>query len=88
MPTPGRSATTPMPKRCESDAGPTPESWSSCGELNEPPATSTSTRAVAEAGMPSRRYSTPVARLPENRMRVACARVTTARLARRRAGRR
>ena len=52
------------PRRFRSRRGPTPESCSNCGELNDPPATTTSTRAVADPGIPLRKYSTPVARVP------------------------
>ncbi len=82
-PTPGMSATTSMPCARSSSAGPRPESCRSCGELNAPPATITSALAFAIFVVPPWRYSTPTARRPENRMRVASASVATLRLGRR-----
>src|SRR5262245_191446 len=71
-----------------SAAGPSPDSCSSCGELNAPPATTTSALACAMRVTSPHRYSTPVARRPEKRIRLASAFDTMARLGRRRAWRR
>ena len=81
-------ATTGMPSCCSSAAGPMPESCSSCG-LCSAPAESITSRARAHAASSRRpaRYSTPTARVPSNRTRVACASVSHRRLARARAGR-
>ena len=54
-------------------ASPTPESIRSCGVWNAPEDRITSRRArICLVSLPCR-YSTPTARLPSNRMRVACA---------------
>ena len=81
----GMSAVTPMPCARSSSAGPSPESCISCGELNAPPARMTSPLARAARVVPPCRYSTPTARRPSNRMRLASALVSTTRLDRRRA---
>ena len=61
---------------------PTPESISSCGDWNAPEDRITSRRArIVFVSLPCT-YSTPTARLPSNRMRVARANVSTRRLAR------
>ena len=62
-----------MPCAASCAASPTPESISRCGELIAPPHRITSARALAVLSVPCWRYSTPLARLPSNKMRVACA---------------
>src|SRR5262245_6221427 len=80
-PTPGMSATRLIPHDLSSAAGPSPDSCRSCGELNAPPATMTSALACAMRVAPPHRYSTPMARRPETRIRLASAFGTMARLA-------
>jgi hypothetical protein len=64
-----------------------PESMSSWGELTAPPLRITSPEAVTCWVTPAAsRYSTPVARVPSNRIRWAYAAVRTVRLRRRLAG--
>ena len=68
-PTPGSGAATSMPVRPQFSGSPIPDSISNCGELMTPPARMTSRSALTICA-PSRRYSTPVARGPSNRIRV------------------
>ena len=65
-----------------------PDSCSSCGELTEPPLTITSRPASAVRVPAPVAYSTPVARRPSKRMRVASAPVSTRTFGRAIAGRR
>ena len=67
-------------------AGPMPDSISSCGDSSAPALSSTSRPARTCLIAPPWRYSTPTARVPSNRMRVACAPVMTCRLGRARCG--
>ncbi len=77
-PTPGRSATTSMPSPESSAALPTPDSWSSCGELIAPP-DKMSSADLTRLTLPSCRNSTPTARVPSKMILVAKARVATVR---------
>ncbi len=78
-----------MPCSRSSAAGPTPESFSSFGELIEPALTITSRRARDGAhGVALAILHADGATLPSNRMRVASACVRTARFGRFIAGRR
>jgi hypothetical protein len=52
-PTPGRSCTTGMPSEPSSFASPTPDSCSSCGELNAPPHRMTSFACVCVRWRPT-----------------------------------
>jgi hypothetical protein len=83
-----RSATTAIPSDCSSDAGPTPDSCSSCGVLTAPAHTTTSRFAVAVWERPRAVHVMLDARVPSKPMRVASALVSTTRFARRIAGRR
>ena len=65
-----------------------PDSMSSCGVLNTPPASNTSRALTAWWTRPSLAYSTPTARDPSRTTRVASAFVSTVRLGRAIAGRR
>ena len=87
-PTPGSAWTMGMPCSCSTSPGPTPESCRSWGEATAPAARITSRRAVTLISAPSRRSSTPTARRPSNRMRLAWALVSTSRLGRSITGRR
>ena len=88
LPTPGKASFTGIEWRRSSSGSPTPESIRSCGELMTPEARITSLSARAATVSAPFRYSTPTARLPSKRMRVASALTTTFRLGRRNAGRR
>src|SRR5581483_11120393 len=70
-PTPGRSWTGSTPCSRSKAAAPTPDTCSRCGELIEPPESSTSPRARMRRVAPCWTYSMPTARLPSNRMRRA-----------------
>ena len=89
-PTPGRSATTPIPCRASSAPGPTPESWSSFGELIAPAASTTDRRAASGSATP--RSTTPRQASPaspaSSTSRSTSAPVRTTRFARPAAGRR
>jgi hypothetical protein len=63
-----------------------PEHCRICGEPMAPAERITSARAVAWRVWPPWTNSTPVARLPSNNTRVVCARVSTFRFGRLRAG--
>ncbi len=67
-----------MPSAASSAALPTPESWSSCGELIAPPQRMSSAD-LTRLTLPWCRYSTPTARVPSKRILVAKARVATVR---------
>src|SRR3990170_7997215 len=85
-PTPGRSTTGPTPTLRRWSAFPTPDSCSNWGVLMAPPLSMTSPAATVETVLP-RAYFTPVARVPENVISVASARVRTVRFERCRFGR-
>ena len=76
-PTPGLSATTGMPRRSSSSAGPTPETMRTFGDASEPALRITSRLARTTPRRPRRSYSTPTARSPSNRIRRTKALVTT-----------
>src|ERR1700733_13225021 len=71
-----------MPCWARAAVSPTPDSINNCGVWNAPDETITSRRArICFSSLPCR-YSTPTARWPSNKMRVACAWVSTRRLLR------
>ena len=80
-------ATTSMSNERNSAAGPTPDSFSNCGELIGPPQRIISRRALATCSRSPRPIRDANRASPFERMRVASAWVTTSRFARFIAGR-
>ncbi len=81
-PTPLDSCSRATPAFCSTAPWPTPDTSSSCGEATEPAARITSALARAVRLAPFWMNSTPAARLPSNRTRVAWAHFSTLRFGR------